>query len=491
MERQSIEAGAKIEAAAPQRRTIESMLEDMRNTPAPAQQTKRQSKAKHLPTTLPGDEYADMKARLHAERPRDEKPFDVQVNAQALAPVILVGPNIPGGTNVDGTQPPNPHGAIGLDHFVEVTEAHIDIFARDDPSLRTSIFLGIFFGDASRFFYEPRVVYDSVANRWIVTAHQSTYPALYFMAVSTTSNALGPYYIYSFDITFDPGDWFAFPQLGMDRDAIIITADVYSPTGAPRGAEMFAVAKERLYNGLGFSVPVFTGLRGTLAPPIVLDRNPKTFLIAASPVSGNSLSLYTLTDSRQPSLTRLSVPVNIRVAPYSAPPDAPQPGGLPLPTLDGRFVNASTQVGDFLWQVHTINYLGYATPKFYQINTATRTVVRTALFYGTSTSHDFNASIAANSANDIFVTWSMTDPVRGTNVQVRYSGFDHNNGPAYELGPGAAAYTSPTWHKFSDWGGYSAVTIDPRNPRRAWLVNEDVQANHVWGTRIVGIGFAT
>jgi hypothetical protein len=161
-----------------------------------------------------------------------------------------------------------------------------------------------------------------------------------------------------------------------------------------------------------------------------------------------------------------------------------------LDTLDGRFVNASTQTGDFLWQVHTINLVGYAAPKFYQINTATTSLVRSAFFFGTSTSYDFNASIAANGSNDIFVTWSMTDPARGTNAQVRFSGFDHNDGSSYNLGSGTAAFTSPNPYGGFRWGDYSAVTVDPVNPRRAWLVNEAVQASRDWGSRIVGIGFA-
>jgi hypothetical protein len=274
----------------------------------------------------------------------------------------------------------------------------------------------------------------------------------------------------------------------MDQDSIIVTANIFPASGGFSGADMFAVAKARLYNGLGFSVPVFTGLRATLAPPIVLDQNARTFLIAAS--GGSALSMYTLTNSSRPNAIQLTGPVNIAVPAYSAPPDAPQPAtSSVLDTLDGRFVNASTQTGDFLWQVHTVYLVGYAAPKFYQINTATNALVQSRFFFGTSTSYDFNASIAANSANDVFVTWSMTDPPRGTNAQVRFSGFDHNNGTPYILGPGTAAFTSPTWFGGGRWGDYSAVTVDPRNTRRAWLVNEDILRNHDWGSRIVGIGF--
>ena len=466
------------------------MLEDMRNMPAP--DPHRQEQVIPVRPTRPGDPL-DIKAGLRAARPKAEKPMDVQAEAQPRAPVVLLGPNIPGAT--EGGEPAYPHGAIGLDHFLEVSVTEVNIFPRSNPALRTRIPLGAFLGRVTLFGVQSRAVYDLVSNRWVLTVNAfDTADPLFrpyqFIAVSTTSNALSPYYIYELDLNFNDGDYYGDVQLGMGHDSIIITFDAYSLAAGYKGADMFAIGKDRLYSGLGFSVPLFTGLRGPLAPPIVLDLNPRIFLISAARGHGSNLSLYTLTDSSRPDLTRLTGPVAIAVQPYTAPPPAPQPDGSSLDTNDCRFVNASTQIGDFLWQVHTIDLGGYAAPRFYQINTVTNKVVQSGYFFGTLTSYDFNASIAANSANDIFVTWSMTDPARGTHVQVRYSGYDHNNGPAYRLGPGHAAYTSTASKEVVDWGYYSAVTIDPRNPRRAWLVNEYVQDDRTWGTRIVGIGFA-
>ena len=493
MKLSAIEVGTQLEAAAPQLRTVEAMLHDMRNNVAPVHDAVAQAKSKPFLPTMPADQYEELKAKLEAHKPAADKPLEFDLEAQPRAPVVLVGPNVPGATDVDGLIPPDTHGAIGLDHFVEVTNSHIDIFVRTNPSQRTSISLAAFFGYTTRVLFDPRAVYDSTWNRWIVTAdafQESSSTQLFFVAISTTSNPLGGYYVYALNVTFNAGDFWDYPQLGHDQDAVIFTANVFTASGGFRGADMFAVAKARLYNGLGFSVPVFTGLRATLAPPIVLDQNARTFLIAAS--GGSTLSLYTLTNSSRPNAIQLTGPVNVSVPAYSAPPPAPQPNvRATLDTLDGRFVNASTQTGDFLWQVHTVNLVGYAAPKFYQINTATNALVQSAFFFASPTSYDFNASIAANSANDVFVTWSATDPARGINAQVRYSGFDHNDGATYVLGAGAAAFTSPTYFTGGRWGDYSAVTLDPRNNRRAWLVNEDILTNHDWGSRIVGIGFAS
>lgn len=483
MKHSILEVGARAEAAAANIRSLEIMLEDMRNK-MPVSSPMRP----FLPT-MPAEQYIALKAKLRAQGFAAEKPMAAKPRPHA--PVVLIGPEFAGASNVDGLWPPDTHGAIGVTEFVEVTNSHIDTYQRDDPSHRSSVSLAAFFGYFAQTLFDPRAVYDSVWNRWIITAEafpESSTLQIHFIAISTTSSALSPFYIYAINVAFFADDFWDYPQLGMDQDSIIITANIFGTTGY-KGADMFAVAKARLYNGWGFSVPVFTGLAGTLAPPIVLDQNANAFLIAAAP-GGSALQMYTLINSSRPNATRLIGPVDVPVDAFAPPPPAPQPGTTALlDTLDARFVNASTQTGASLWQVHTIDYFGFATPKFYQINTETSTVIQSNVFYGTSTSYDFNASIAANADNDVFLTWSMTDPAAGTNAQVRFSGCDHHDG-ACSPGPGMAVYTSPASYGAFRWGDYSAVTLDPWNHRHAWLVNESITATGDWGSRIARVGFA-
>ncbi len=477
------EVGTRAEAAAPHIRSLEMMLDDMRSkTPA-------SSPLRPFLPTMPADQYMALKAKLRAQGFSAEKPLAEKPRPHA--PVVLIGPEFAGASNVDGLWPPDTHGAIGVSEFVEVSNSHIDIYQRSDPANRTSLSLAAFFGYSAQTLFDPRAVYDSTWNRWIITAEafpESSTLQYHFIGISTTADALSPFFIYAINVAFFADDFWDYPQLGMDQDSIIITANIFGTAGF-KGADMFAVAKASLYNGWGFSVPVFVGLVGTLAPPIVLDQNARTFLLAAPP-GGSQLYLYTLTNSSRPNATQLTGPVGVPVDAYAPPPPAPQPGTTAvLDTLDARFVNASTQTGTSLWQVHSIDYYGFATPKFYQINTETNTVTQSNFFYGTSTSYDFNASIAANGDNDIFLTWSMTDPTAGTNAQVRFSGCDHHDG-ACAPGAGMAVYTSPTSYAGFRWGDYSAVTIDPLNRRHAWLVNEAITAVGDWGSRIARVGFA-
>jgi hypothetical protein len=341
------------------------------------------------------------------------------------------------------------------------------------------------------------VVFDQTWQRWIVTADafpESTTVQRLFIGVSKTSDPTGPFFIYNIDVDFfDNNDFYDFPQLGIDQDAVLFTANIFPAAGGFSGADFFSIAKARLYNGLSFSVPIFTRLAATLAPPIVLDQNASTFLIAAPP-SGTTLTKFTATNTSHPGSTRL-VPSTVTVPSYTVPPNARQSGTAQvIDTSDSRFVNASTQNGTDLWQTHTINHFGFASPFFYRINTSNNALKQSGFYHASGTSDDFNASIAANTAGNSFVTWTSTDARVGVNAQVRLSG---KLSADAQITSGTAGFTSPTFltgnfdpgFGIQRWGDYSAVTLDPSNEATAWLVNEKINSSSLWGSRIITIGF--
>jgi hypothetical protein len=436
------------------------------------------------------DRESYLKSKTDAAKKAEEaptapnQPSAASVGESAeLAPTV--SPNFEGASEVDGLVPPDTHGAVGLTQFVEVTNSHIDIYAKSNPATHTSKTLAAFFGYSTKTLFDPRVVYDSTWNRWVVIADAfAESPAVqnFFIAVSQTGDANGGYWIYKLNVTFHSGDFWDYPQLGIDQDAVIFTATAFPTSGAPK-ADMLAVAKARLYNGLGFSVPVFTGLFPTLAPPIVLDQNSKTFLIAAA--GGSTLKLYTLQDAGKTGVT-LSAPVDVPVTTYSVPPPAKQPGTtLTLDTLDGRFVNAGTQSGNFLWQAHTVASGGTAASRFYQIDTTTGKAAKSGNFNASGTSFDFNPSVAANANNDVFFVWTSVDPSVNVNAQVRAAAIDHSQ--PISPGPGVVLSGSPAFSSGGRWGDYSAVTIDPTNPKKAWVVNEKVKTSGLWSSQVGAI----
>lgn len=412
-----------------------------------------------------------------------------------LAPPVFIGPDIEGAnqTEAGGWRPPDTHGAVGIDHFAEVTNSHYDVYRKSDGVRVKSVSLASFFGYTAESLFDPQCSYDSAANRWIVAAEafqESSTVQRQFVAVSQTNDPTGAFYIYNADVNYkNNSDFWDYPHLGVDKNAILITANIFAFGLIYAGTDLAVVDKNKLYNGQGVRAKLFTNLDGTLMPPIVLDQSDKTCLVAA--VSSGNITLYTLTyPGGKPTLSKS----NISVPAYSTPPDASQPGTSDkLDTLDRRFVNASTQNGNSLWQVHTINNGGRPTPKWYEFNISTNTVIQSGTVNATGSSHDWNASVAANTSNDAFMTWSSTDVELGTNAQVRFSG-RRNTDTAGVIQSGSALFTSSTFYNPSSdnperWGDYSAVTVDPTNSLRAWIVNEKINSTTVWGSRIGQIGY--
>ncbi len=443
--------------------------------------------------TMSMDNYKAAKAAANASVTTDRQ-GETSANGP-FAPPSFVGPDIEGvnATEGGGWRPPDTHGAVGNDHFVEVTNSHYDVYRKSDGVRVKSVSLASFFGYTTQPLFDPRCVYDQAANRWIVAAEafpESSAVQYQFIAVSTTTDPTGAFNIYRGDVCFNNNnDFWDYPQIGVDSNAILITANIFANGILYSGTDLGVLDKNKMYNGLALRGKLFTNLEGTLAPPIVLGQSSKSCFAAAN--FSNKITLYTLTyPGGVPTLSKSY----ITVPGFSLPPDVSQPGTTAkLDPLDARFVNASTQNGNALWQVHTININSKPAPKWYEFNISTKTVTQSGNFTASSTSHDWNASIAANASNDVFVTWSSTDATAGTNAQVRFSG-RRSTDTSGIIGGGAALFTSSTFYDPSSdfverWGDYSAVTIDPSNPLRAWIVNEKINSTSVWGSRIGCIGY--
>ncbi len=399
----------------------------------------------------------------------------------------------------------DPHGAVGKNHFCQVVNRFLAFYNKEPPNDRV-LFSYLLDQDTGRgWFSEARVLYDSIWNRWVIYARLlSSSPTVQWIRVlvSETADPTGDFYAYWVNVNLDLGDFWDYGQVGLDQDAVIFTGNVFQDSvgGVFKGARAFALAKARLYNGLDLEeVPVFDGLVGTLAPPIVLDDNGNTFLVAAPP-AGTMITKYRLTNSSRPSHTELAMST-IPVPFYSIPPSAIQPGpgpgsGPTIDTLDARFVNASSQVGDSLFQIHAIRNPNLPFPRnelstlrWYEFDIATNVAIRYGETFASTTSSDWMASIAANLNKDVFVVWSSTDAYplpEGLNPQVRFSGAEATD---LAIGPGSHLITSDSVYFMFPWGRYSAVTVDPEDPACAWIVGEKVINTFMWGTQIGQICF--
>ncbi|MGW2701051.1 hypothetical protein [Streptomyces sp. NPDC001340] len=411
-------------------------------------------------------------------------------------------------------RPPDTTGAVGKTQFVQtVNGAGFGVFRNSDGALVKSVSFASFFSYTAQTIFDPRVVYDKKWNRWVISAaafpENSTVQKV-FWAVSTGSDATGSFYVYTFDPPENSGDFYDFPQLGLDQDAVIVTANIFDSSDHYVRTRAYGMAKADVYNGLGPRFLYFSlGTPGSIAPPVVEDNNASAFLVGAAPAD-SKLTLFKATGLGRSNATIVQQP-NVPVTAYTVPPDARQPGTTDrLDSSDSRFSQNSTQIGNQLLNIHTVNIGGRPTPVWVQINTANSTVPagQTGSVTESSNSDDFNASVAGSavggtSANPIgrmFFTWSSTNVTAGVTHQVRVmSGGRLATDPVNVVGGNnhsqASTFYNPSTDPVERWGDYSAVTVYPSAAgacaagNRAYVVNERQNSTTAWGSRIGKLGF--
>ncbi len=493
---------AVAEISAPAVRTTAQMLKSQAARPTPPAPV-----IPFLPTMDPSEYEAAKAAAATAARSAAPRPAPLQTPAP-LAPPTLKDVNCDGvdQANAGGHFPPDADGAVGAIQFVQIVNSQIVVWDKAPiagcPTQLLNVSLAAFFGYFAQTLFDPRVLYDPVFDRWVVAAEafpESATVQLQFIAVSQSPDATGGFFIYAFnarDLSGGGSAFWDFPQIGIDEVAIIVTGNVFNPGFV--GARPWFLPKARMYAGLGFQFCFFFGGPldlGTIAPPLVRDQS-NTTVLATAPNVANFLRLTKWTATSQVCPIFLASN-DIPVAAYGIPPNAPQPGtNQVLHTGDNRFQNRSTQVGPFLWQTHATDDLGFATPRFYRIDWTTNAIAQTGNFFHSGTSFDFKPSIAANNANDAFVTWAASSSTEFPRVLGGgKQDLDPNIGPA----GGLVVFISPTSLTMNfdpnfnaqRWGDYSATSIDPANPSQAWGVSEDVTlfgGFDEWGTRFFNMG---
>ena len=113
--------------------------------------------------------------------------------------------------------PPDSHGAVGPDHYVELVNCNFAIFNKDTGQLISHIPLYQFMPGAQG---DPRIIYDPNSQRWIAIA--TNWTNRNYLAVSYTDNPAGMWFKSSVYISqgSDAGRWPDFPTLGVDMDGI-------------------------------------------------------------------------------------------------------------------------------------------------------------------------------------------------------------------------------------------------------------------------------
>src|SRR5207249_3334577 len=246
-----------------------------------------------LPTLWPpkerkdGDEREMREANLNPELPL---PLHIDVPdpvvdrgllgvlvPDVMPPTIL---NFDGTPNICGCAPPDTNGEVGATQYVQIVNLSYQVFNKVTgvsvlgPTAISAIWSGFGGVCQSNGNGDPVVLYDQLANRWLVSQFAGTgVPTDECIAISTTSDATGTYHRYGFHLGTN---FFDYPHLGVWPDAYYMSMNVFNTAGtAFLGPQPFAFDRMAMLNGSQASF-VTTGITGGPSEDTSSDKRSLT-----------------------------------------------------------------------------------------------------------------------------------------------------------------------------------------------------------------------
>ena len=138
------------------------------------------------------------------------------------------------GINYTGWTPPDPIIASGPEHLVAMTNGAIAFFQKDGTKDYQDEIEDVFgfWGEqgATGFVFDPEVIYDPYADRFMAMACERAPGSLsyFLLAISDDMDPNGMWHKYRFDVTSLAGGDIDSPNIAVDSEAIYLTADFFT-----------------------------------------------------------------------------------------------------------------------------------------------------------------------------------------------------------------------------------------------------------------------
>jgi hypothetical protein len=189
-------------------------------------------------------------------------------------------PNMPATTlNFDGIvfpgvgcncAPPDTDGEVGATQYVQMVNEGFQVFDKTTgasvlgPVGIATVWSGFGGVCQNNGAGDPVVLYDQLANRWIISQFAgASVPTDECIAVSTTSDATGTWHRYGFHLGTD---FFDYPHLGVWPDAYYMSMNVFNSSGtAFLGPQPFAFDRAAMLTGTA-AIFVTTRAAAVFAP---------------------------------------------------------------------------------------------------------------------------------------------------------------------------------------------------------------------------------
>ncbi|MFL5376573.1 MAG: pre-peptidase C-terminal domain-containing protein [Myxococcales bacterium] len=470
--------------------------------------------------------------RVEHEVKRLPRNFNTAKAPDPALQAAAVGPLVPTtSTNFDGvgqafsgpsgaftvnSAPPDTNGDVGPNHYVQIVNSDFAVFNKTGTPLFgpvpiNTLWSGFGGGCQTNNDGDPVVVYDPIANRWVISqfsvtgANGGTIPFLQCVAVSQTADPTGSYFRYSFPYT----GFNDYPKMGVWPDGYYTTFNMFNAAGtAFQGAKVCAYDRAKMLTGAAATQVCFntsTAFGGLLPADLDGSRLPAAGTpnyVVALGSTANTLAFWKFhVDFATPASSTFTGPSTLATAAFSEACAGgtciPQSGTTTqLDSLADRLmfrlayrnfpdhealvvnhsITAGSSTGVRWYELRVVN----GTPSIFQQGT-----------YAPDASFRWMGSIAMDQSGNMGLGFSVSSST--LHPSIRYTGRLVNDAagtmPQGEgsiiAGPGSQTGT------LTRWGDYSMMAVDPSDDCTFWFTTEYLPANGSfnWKTRIGSFKF--
>lgn len=446
-------------------------------------------------------------------RPEAGPAADAATARRAAGPTVPA-PNL--GASFLGTQltdgpgaiPPDSMGAVGPSQVMVVVNGRLRVFSKAG-AMQFDTDLDTFFDSVRGGFVtaDPHVRYDRLSGRWFLVVisadpNGTLAPNKLLVAVSSGSTINGQSSFTFFSFGQPPEDaslFIDFPSLGVDRSALYIGANNFTPAGTFASTSGFVVRKSDLLAGT-LTTFAFPGLgtgaaAGPFAPQGVQNDDPSStagYFIGPDTQVFGQLDLRRVSDPGGTPTISGNIPLDVPVTTF--PINVPAQGtSTTLDAIDDR-LSAATIVKDpvtgtpRLWTAHNLqvdsagaasNTGGRDGSRWYEIGNlaTTPTLVQTGTVFdpaATNPAFFWMPSIVANGQGQAVIGTSIAGVGRLAGIAIAQR---FQSDPPGAMGspviaqPGLDAYNITVTDP-QRWGDYSQTVVDPNDNMTFWTFQE-------------------
>lgn len=374
--------------------------------------------------------------------------------------------------------------AAGWEHLVQMTNNSFNVYNKNGTLVDGRTLDGFWSVFNNTTFFDPKIVYDYSANRWIAICPYNPRATTSAIAVAISSNwdPTGGWLYFSVDADPNNNEWFDYPSLGYTTDKIVFSGNMLFLPNAQgssinTGSRTYVIDKNLVYAG---TVPssvrtheiAYTDAVRNVHPSINIDLSATSYCIETS-VGSNRYSLYHLTGA--PASTSFSYIGEIDFSANSfenGTVDAPQLGTTAKLDLGFSWIKANVLRHGNLYFTNNYSHTNPDRAGFqaYWVNASSRQ--GTSLIWESNNPFYGYPNLAVNRRGDIVGSVGIFNSTIYPSTGYFYVQAGNVSNGLFTIKSGENFVANTDSRGRNRWGDYTGAAVDAADDESFWVSND-------------------